>query len=94
MSTTNVQAFLERATSDAALRAQLENPNVATLDNILLLAREQGLPFSAEDWQSYAEDSGALSDADLSAVSGGERSGDHRIDALLRIRQKMNERNS
>lgn len=71
MSTANVRSFLEKAASDPALRARLENQPPSSLDEIIALATEQGLPFAAEDWQACAGESQSLSDDELSEVSGG-----------------------
>jgi predicted ribosomally synthesized peptide with nif11-like leader len=94
MSTANIQALFDKAATDPALQHQLEALTAAPLDDLLHLASEQGLPFTKEEWHTYLSDSGSLSDAELSAVTGAAGGGLtvswERINEKLRNRPSLN----
>ena len=85
MSTANVHSFLDKAAADPDLRARMANQPPSSLDEIIALATEQGLPFTAADWQACVGESQSLSDAELSEVSGGGVWDN----AVQRLRQRM-----
>lgn len=74
MSTANVTAFFELAASDPALRQKLADLSPTSLDEVIRLATESGMAFTADDLAAVQAGS-ELSEQDLSTVSGGVSEG-------------------
>lgn len=74
MSTDNISAFLAKSETDTALAAQIraihEQAAATLAADLARLSQEAGTPFTAEEF--LANQSQALSDAELEAVSGGK----------------------
>lgn len=66
MSTENITAFLTKVDSDPALAEKFTR---ATAEAFASLAREEGLPFSAEEFLAFQK--AELSDEALAHVAGG-----------------------
>ena len=82
MATDNIRIFLQRVAEDAALQEQIKavgTQDAAQMEeSVLKLAADQGLPFTAEELQSFAvveakaaNERGNLSDSELEQVAGG-----------------------
>jgi predicted ribosomally synthesized peptide with nif11-like leader len=66
MSTDNISAFFAKAQSDPALADKL---GLATAEAFASVARQEGLPFTAEEFLSFQ--TSELSDESLTRVAGG-----------------------
>lgn len=75
MSAANLRAFLDKTTTDPHLRARLDSQAPSSVDAIIRLATEHGLPFTKEDWHACTAEPEAttdeLSEDELAGVNGG-----------------------